>query len=66
MQALRAQARGPKPVPAASLQAEVQRLRRENARLQARLVQAETIIDVQKKVAQLLGTTLPPTRVDEP
>ena len=66
VQALRAQARGPKPVPAASLQAEVQRLRVENARLQARLAQAETIIDVQKKVAQLLGTTLPPTPAAEP
>ncbi len=64
--ALRAQARGPKPAPADALQAEVRRLRRENTRLQARLAQAETIIDVQKKVAQLLGTTLPPTPADEP
>ena len=57
---LRAQARGPQPAPAAPLQAEVARLRKENARLQARLAQAETIIDVQKKVSQLLGATLPP------
>ncbi len=66
VQALRTQARGPKPVPTDSLQSEVQRLRRENTHLQARLAQAETIIDVQKKVAQLLGTTLPPTPTDEP
>ena len=65
VQALRAQARGPKPAPVDSLQAEVQRLRRENTRLQARLAQAETIIDVQKKVSQLLGTTLPLPPADE-
>jgi transposase len=45
---------GPKPDP---LQAEIDALRKENARLQARLAQAETIIDVQKKVAALLGMT---------
>jgi transposase len=44
---------GPKPDP---LQAEIDALRKENARLQARLAQAETIIDVQKKVAALLGS----------
>jgi transposase len=43
---------GPKPDP---LQAEIDALRKENARLQARLAQAQTIIDVQKKVAALLG-----------
>jgi hypothetical protein len=41
-------------------------LRKENARLQARLVQAELIIDVQKKVAQLLGASLPAPGSDEP
>jgi transposase-like protein len=34
---------------------EVVRLRRENARLQVRLEQAETIIAVQKKLCSLLG-----------
>src|SRR5262249_43087297 len=43
---------GPKPDP---LLAEFDALRKENARLQARLAQAETIIEVQKKVAALLG-----------
>jgi hypothetical protein len=41
-------------------------LRTENARLQARLDQAELIIDVQQKVAQLLGATLPTPRSDAP
>jgi hypothetical protein len=48
------------------LQDELALLRRENARLQARLAQAETIIDVQKKVAALLGSTLPDTIPGEP
>lgn len=37
------------------LDREVSRLRWENERLQARLEQAETIIDVQKKLSRLLG-----------
>jgi transposase len=57
--ALATQRPGPKPVSPDPLQAELSRLRAENARLQARLAQAETIIDVQKKVAALLGAPLP-------
>ena len=38
---------------------EVQRLRRENSRLTQRLKQAETIIEVQKKVSEMLGIALP-------
>jgi transposase-like protein len=49
------QRRGRKPDPQA---AEVARLRRENAQLQARLQQAETIIEVQKKLSALLGLNL--------
>ena len=49
------QRRGPKPDPQA---AEIARLQRENERLLARLRRAENIIDVQKKVAQLLGAPL--------
>jgi transposase len=45
------QKRGPKPNPEAL---ELTKLRRENERLQERLRQAELIIDVQKKVAQML------------
>ena len=37
--------------------AELVRLRRENKRLKEQLERAEIIIDVQKKVAQLVGTT---------
>jgi transposase len=37
------------------------RLKRENERLTLRLKQAETIIDVQKKVSEILGVTLPKT-----
>jgi transposase-like protein len=51
------QRRGPKPAARHPLEDEVERLRTENARLQARLSQAETIIAVQKKLARLLGET---------
>ncbi len=40
-------------------QDEIARLQRENARLQAELHKAETIIEIQKKVATLLGVPLP-------
>ena len=56
--------RGPQPPAAEALRDEVARLRAENAQLQARLERAETIIDVQKKVAHLLGTTLPTPPAD--
>jgi transposase-like protein len=45
--------RGRKPDPQA---AELARLQRENEQLRSRLERAEKIIDVQKKLAQLLGT----------
>jgi transposase len=41
----------------ADLRDEVERLRRDKDRLEARLAQAETIIEVQKKLSQLLGVT---------
>lgn len=53
--------RGRKPDPQA---AELVRLQRENERLKARLEQAETIIEVQKKLSQMLG--LEPPAKDEP
>lgn len=43
--------------------AEIARLQRENARLKAQLERAEMIIDVQKKLSQMLG--LPETPSDE-
>jgi len=45
--------------------AELARLRRENERLRVQLEQAEIIIDVQKKLAQLLGLTTEETESDE-
>jgi transposase-like protein len=55
--------RGPKPDPQAL---ELAKLRRENARLQERLRQAELIISVQKKVAQMFGETLETPNLDDP
>ena len=53
--ALSPKKRGPKrPADKGSVE-EVAKLRRENERLQARLAQAEAIIEVQKKLSQLLG-----------
>jgi transposase-like protein len=57
------QKRGPKPDPQAI---ELAKLRRENARLQERLRQAELIISVQKKVAQMFGETLETPNLDDP
>ena len=56
------QKRGPKPDPQA---VELARLQRENERLRERVRQAELIIDVQKKVAQLLGVPIEETQRDE-
>ena len=66
LQALAPQPRGPKPTPPDPLVEQLAQLRKENACLQARLSQAELIIDVQKKVAQLLGETHPAPQPDEP
>ena len=49
--------RGRKPKPRDEAKRELERLRRENERLAERLRQAETIIDVQKKVCEMLGIT---------
>jgi len=59
---LRPKKRGPKPDP---LVAENVKLRREIERLQVQLHRAETIIEVQKKVAQLLGVPIESTPPDE-
>ena len=61
LQGLTPQKRGRKPDPQA---AELARLQRENAHLRRRLEQAELIIDVQKKVAQMLGLTPGETEKD--
>ena len=56
--ALMPKKRGRKTSPPDPLVKENQRLQRENERLAARLRQAETIIDVQKKVSEILGIPL--------
>jgi len=56
------QKRGPKADPQ---EAELARLQRENERLRQRLMKAELIIEVQKKVSQMLGVELPENELDE-
>ena len=63
LEGLAPQKRGPKPNPEAI---ELAKLRREHARLQERMRQAELIMDVQKKVAQMLGATLEAPNLDDP
>jgi transposase-like protein len=53
--------RGRKANPDAPLIAENERLKRETQRLTAKLRQAETIIEIQKKLSEMLGIPLPPT-----
>ncbi len=62
LEGLAAHKRGPK----ADVRAgEFARLRRENERLRKRVEQAELIIDVQKKVAQMLGVPVEEQELDE-
>jgi cell shape-determining protein MreC len=44
---------------------EMSRLKKENERLKKQLEQAELIIDVQKKVSQLVGLSLAPSHEGE-
>ena len=53
--------RGRKPAPNAPLMAENERLKRQNERLVVKLRQAEMIIEVQKKLSEVLGIPLPPS-----
>jgi transposase len=57
--------RGKKPVPRNTLAVENDRLQREIRRLGKRLRQAEIIIDVQKKLCDILGLTVPPIEQNE-
>jgi transposase len=63
-EALKPLRRGPKPV-VAQPAADLDPLRRENARLRQRLEHAEAIIGIQKKVAALLGMPMATTEHDE-
>jgi transposase-like protein len=56
--------RGRKPKQSA-LEKENERLRKENKRLEERLDQAETIIDIQKKISKILGIKQPPLEIEE-
>jgi transposase len=53
--------RGPKTTAPNPLAAELTRLQQDNVRLTRRLTRAEAIIDIQKKVAALLGIPLAPS-----
>ena len=57
--------RGRKANPDAPLIAENERLKRETQRLAAKLRQAETIIEVQKKLSEILGIPPPPPDSNE-
>jgi transposase len=62
---LKPKKRGRKRKPNDKAAQELQRLQRENRRLAERLRQAETIIDVQKKVCEVLGMATPPNNEDK-
>ena len=51
--------RGPKPNPSRAAEKEAEQLRRQVARLERKLEQAQGIIEIQKKVAALLGNPIP-------
>lgn len=53
--------RGRKPDPDAELKQRIRELERENERLQGKLRQATKIIEVQKKVSEILGVSLDET-----
>lgn len=60
--ALEPKKRGPQANP---LTAELRKLKAQNERLQKKLLQAEQIIDLQKKVSEILGVTLQPIQFDD-
>ena len=51
--------RGPKTNGSSEARQKIARLERENARLNRRLAEAEAVIDIQKKLSELLGLKLP-------
>jgi hypothetical protein len=54
-----ARPRGPAPQTADAREARIQELEHENARLSSRIARAEALLELQKKVAELLAATLP-------
>ena len=65
LESLSPKKRGRKPSVDEALAKELAELKRENQRLENRLQQAETIIEVQKKLSGLLGLTLNKNQPDE-
>ena len=65
LEALSPKNRGRKPSVDEALAKELAELKRDNQRLGNRLQQAETIIEVQKKLSGLLGLTLSENQIDE-
>lgn len=63
--ALEPKKRGPKSKAKDPLQVENTQLRRENAKLQTKLRKAELMIEIQKKVHEMLGIELPPEPTDD-
>lgn len=55
---LTATRRGPKPLDQSSLADMVSELKRKNAQLENELARVKAVIDVQKKISELLGTTM--------
>jgi transposase len=62
---LKPKQRGRKAKPIHPLQAENEQLRKENNRLQKRVKKAELIIDIQKKISQMLGIPLENPEIGE-
>lgn len=64
MNGLKPKKRGRKPSPDKKLLAENEKLRRQNQKLENELYKARTVIDVQKKVALLLGVETTSSEVE--
>jgi transposase-like protein len=62
LKGLRAKKRGRKKTPRDEMRQELEQLRRQKQQLEDRLAQAETIIEVQKKLSTLLGLPQPQTQ----
>ena len=65
MDGLAGKKRGNKNASSDKQAAEIKRLRRENRRLSHKLQKAEVVIDIQKKVSELLGIPLNSPKYDE-
>jgi transposase len=65
LSALKPKKRGRKANPVHPLQDENAKLHKENLRLQKRLKKAELIIDIQKKISQMLGIPLETSEIGE-